>query len=153
MSKGLNRSKIVIGLPTYGHSFRLVNPFNTRMGAPAEGFGSVGANGFVTYSDVCYFRKMNFNVRMQYDVETCSPYLFTGNEWISYEDERSLTCKTKFMKNNNFAGIMVFSLNTDDYVSDCDDSKLNENAEQKGEKTDFPLLRKIHSILFQNATH
>lgn len=153
MSKGLNRSKIVIGLPTYGHSFRLVNPFNTRMGAPAEGFGSVGANGFVTYSDVCYFRKMNFNVRMQYDVETCSPYLFTGNEWISYEDERSLTCKTNFMKNNNFAGIMVFSLNTDDYVSDCDDSKLNENAEQKGEKTDFPLLRKIHSILFQNATH
>lgn len=149
MSKGLNRSKIVIGLPTYGHSFRLVNPFNTRMGAPAEDFGSVGKSGFVTYSDVCYFIKMNFNVRMQYDLETCSPYLFTGNEWISYEDERSLTCKTNFMKNNNFGGIMVFSLNTDDYVSDCN----NNHSIKKGEKTDFPLLRKIHSILFQNATH
>lgn len=43
--RGLERSKIVIGLPTYGHTFKLVNPFNTKIGAPAEGYGRVGSLG------------------------------------------------------------------------------------------------------------
>lgn len=44
-SRGLERSKIVIGLPTYAHTFKLVNPFNTKLGAPAEGYGRVGNSG------------------------------------------------------------------------------------------------------------
>lgn len=147
MSKGLDRSKIVVGLPTYGHSFRLVNPFNTRIGAPAEGYGSVGVLGFPTYSEVCWFQVSNYNVRVEYDTETCSPFLSTGLEWISYEDERSLECKANYVKDNNFGGIMVFSLNTDDYQLTCDDKY------GVGGKKDFPLLRKIHSILFKNATN
>lgn len=43
--RGLERSKIVIGLPTYAHTFKLVNPFNTKLGAPAEGYGRVGSSG------------------------------------------------------------------------------------------------------------
>lgn len=44
-SRGLDKSKIVIGLPTYAHSFKLVNPFNTKIGSPAEDFGRVGQLG------------------------------------------------------------------------------------------------------------
>lgn len=43
--RGLDRNKIVIGLPTYGHTFKLVNPFNTKIGAPAQGPGRVGTQG------------------------------------------------------------------------------------------------------------
>lgn len=150
MSKGLDRSKIILGLPTYGHSFRLVNPFNTRIGAPSEDYGSVGVLGFASYSEVCWFQESNFNVRTEYDTETCSPFLFAGLEWISYEDERSLECKTNYAKENNFGGIMVFSLNTDDYQFTCDD---NYKSHRVGGKKDFPLLRKIHSILFRNVTN
>lgn len=146
MTKGLDRSKIIIGLPTYGHSFRLVNPFNTRIGAPSDDSGSVGVLGFASYSDVCWFQRSNFNVRIEYDTETCSPFLSTGLEWISYEDERSLECKANYVKANNFGGIMIFSLNTDDYQLTCNDNYGSSN--RKG----FPLLRKVHSILFQNAT-
>jgi len=151
ISKGLDRSKIIIGLPTYGHSFRLVNPFNTRLGAPAEDYGFVGVLGFVTYSEVCAFQKLNINVRMEYDAETCSPIMSAGTEWISFENEKSLECKTNYAKNNNFGGIMVFSLNTDDYQLTCDQPA--ESQEQRGEKRDFPLLRKVHSILFKNSTN
>jgi chitinase len=150
MSKGLERSKIIIGLPTYGHSFHLVNPFNTRLGAPADDIGSVGVLGFTTYSEVCWFQESNFNVRLEYDTETCSPFLSAGLEWISYEDERSLECKANYAKENHFGGIMVFSLNTDDYQLTCDDTY---GPNRVGGKRDFPLLRKIHSILFQNATN
>lgn len=131
---------------SYGHSFRLVNPFNTRLYAPAEDFGSVGVIGFTTYSEVCWFRKSNFNVKIEYDAETCSPFLSAGLEWISFEDERSLECKTNFAMDNQLGGIMVFSINTDDYQLTCDD----ENNYGRGSEisANFPLLRKIHSILF-----
>lgn len=151
ISKGLERSKIIIGLPTYGHSFRLVNPFNTRLGAPAEDFGSVGVLGFASYSEVCWFQKSNLNVKVEYDTSTCSPFLSSGLEWISYEDERSLECKAHYARDNHFGGIMVFSLNTDDYKFTCDDNY--GPSKRVGERKDFPLLRKIHSILFQNTTN
>ena len=95
MQKGLEKHKIIIGLPTYGHSFKLVNAFNARLGAPARDSGEVGMMGFATYSDVCWFSKYNLYVKTEYDAETCSPYLHTGTEWISYEDLTSVECKTK----------------------------------------------------------
>lgn len=141
-SQGLDKNKIVIGLPTYGHSFTLVNPFNAGLMSPSSGFGSVGANGFTTYTDICWVTKNNIYVTSVYDVETCSPYLYSGTEWISYEDERSLECKTNYIKENGFGGAMIFSLNTDDYSSVCDE-KYNSQQEK------FPLVRKINSILFK----
>lgn len=67
---GLDKNKIIIGLPTYGHSFRyvlilfvfsfiilhsklfkslhvirLVNPLNAKLGSPASGYGRVGQLG------------------------------------------------------------------------------------------------------------
>lgn len=157
MSKGLDRSKIIIGLPTYGHSYRLVNPFNTKIGAPAEDTGSVGVLGYVTYSEICWFQRTNFNVRVEYDAETCSPWLHTGLEWISYDDERSIECKANYVKSNHFGGAMIFSLNTDDFQLTCSDKKISNLNHQLvndvsggSENKDFPLSRKIHSILFEN---
>lgn len=151
MSKGLDRSKIIIGLPTYGHSYRLVNPFNTKIMAPSEDYGSVGVLGYVTYSEVCWFSKTNFNVRSEYDAETCSPWLHAGLEWISYDDERSIECKANYVKSNNFGGAMIFSLNTDDFQLTCSEKSAEIKGGVGGQR-DFPLLRKIHSILFQNQT-
>jgi chitinase len=149
MSKGLDRSKIIVGLATYGHSYRLVNPFNTKIYAPAEDYGGVGVLGFVSYSEICWFRATNFNVKVEYDAATCSPYLHTGLEWISYEDERSMECKANYIKSNDFGGIMVFSLNTDDFQFTCSAKQYRGGGEPK---QNFPLLRKIHSILFHNTT-
>lgn len=150
ISKGLDRSKIVIGLPTYGHSFRLVNPFNTRIGAPSDDFGRVGVLGFVSYSDVCWFLKHNIDFKIEYDEETCSPFLSCGLEWISFENSRSIECKANYAVHNNVGGVMVFSLNTDDYQLTCDEGVKTNLT--KG-KQDFPLLRRVHEILFQNATN
>lgn len=88
-------------------------------------------------------------VKVEYDTETCSPFLSAGLEWISYEDERSLECKANYAKDNHFGGVMVFSLNADDYQLTCDNYEPNRGGGRK----DFPLLRKIHSILFRNTTN
>lgn len=156
LSQGLAKSKLVIGLPTYGHTFQLVSPFNTRIGAPASSYGRVGMIGFASYSEICWFRRHNIYVHQVYDVEACSPYLYAGTEWISYEDERSLECKANYIKENGFGGAMIFSLNTDDFGEYCADNALLEeedDGESGGQRksrqgqNNFPLLRKIHSVL------
>lgn len=157
LSQGLAKSKLVIGLPTYGHTFQLVSPFNARIGAPASSYGRVGMIGFASYSEICWFRRHNIYVHQVYDVEACSPYLYAGTEWISYEDERSLECKANYIKENGFGGAMIFSLNTDDFGEYCADNVLLEEEgeeEEDGQKksggqeqNNFPLLRKIHSVL------
>lgn len=79
-------------------------------------------------------------MRKVYDEESCSPYITAGTEWISYEDERSITCKTKYVRDNGFGGVMIFSLNTDDYASSC--------FYGQDKYPEFPLIRSISSILF-----
>uniref|UniRef100_A0A1Q3FUW7 Putative catalytically inactive chitinase-like lectin n=1 Tax=Culex tarsalis TaxID=7177 RepID=A0A1Q3FUW7_CULTA len=151
LSQGLAKNKLVIGLPTYGHTFQLVSPFNTRIGAPATSYGRVGMIGFASYSEICWFRRHNIYVHQVYDVEACSPYLYAGTEWISYEDERSLECKANYIKENGFGGAMIFSLNTDDFGEYCADNALLEEEDGKTKsqqgQNNFPLLRKIHSVL------
>jgi len=140
--RGLERSKIVIGLPTYAHTFKLVNPFNTKIGSPTENYGRVGQLGFASYSDVCWFQQNNIFVTVVYDIETCSPYMHAGTEWISFENEQSLECKVKFVKNNKYGGAMMFSLNTDDHQSTCRAYLSADNTKK------FPLVEKVNSILF-----
>ncbi|XP_055551767.1 chitinase-3-like protein 2 [Wyeomyia smithii] len=159
LSAGLEKSKIVIGLPTYGHTFQLVNGFNTRIGAPASSYGRVGMIGYASYSEICWFRRHNIYVHQVYDVESCSPYLYAGGEWISYEDERSLECKANYIKENGFGGAMIFSLNTDDFGEYCAESLLYDEEgnfaetrpEHQQEQSNFPLLRKIHSVLVDSG--
>ena len=78
-----------------------------------------------------------------YEETSCSPYLYAGSEWISYENEGSITCKTNYVKENGYGGVMIFSLNTDDYSSYC---YYGDDGSDDG----FPLVRKINSILFDN---
>ncbi|KFB38789.1 AGAP000436-PA-like protein [Anopheles sinensis] len=146
LSAGLDKSKLIIGLPTYGHTYTLVNPFNARIGAPASSVGRVGTLGFASYSEVCWFRRHNIYVHQVYDVDSCSPYLYAGSEWISYDDERSLECKANYIKAHGFGGAMIFSLNTDDFGSYCADNALY-SEEPAVHEASFPLLRKVRSIL------
>lgn len=142
-----------------------MNALNSEIGSPSNGYGRVGMmgkfykvtmnsrvsslnkfywniSGFVTYSDVCWFKKNNIFIADKFDEETCSPYIHSGTEWISYENERSIECKTNYVKLNGFGGVMVFSLNTDDYLSHCYDKNAPNDR--------FPLVRKVSSILFNN---
>jgi len=143
---GLDKNKIIVGLPTYGHTYRLVSPFNHEIDSPAKGFGIVGEAGFATYSEICWFEQNNLYVNVKFDKETCSPFMYSGLEWISYENLESFECKTNFILDNNFGGAMIFSLNTDDFTGKyCYNHKTNKN------NSTFPLVRKIRSILFDNV--
>lgn len=141
--QGMEKRKIVVGLPTYGHSFRLINPANNGLTAPVSGYGKLGNLGFVDYSDICSFLHAN-RINPIFDTETKSPYATKFYEWVSYDDAQSLTYKAEYVKNNNFGGAMVLSLNADDHRGVCKGSLGG------GDGDVFPLTKKIKTVLDDN---
>ncbi|CAG9767718.1 unnamed protein product [Ceutorhynchus assimilis] len=134
---GMDKSKIVVGLPTYGHTFKLTNSENHGLYAPALGFGHLGSLGFASYSTICTFLQGN-HISPIFDMDTFSPYAVKYYEWISFDDQQSLTYKAEYIKSNNFGGAMVYSLNADDYKGDCD------MGTSSGIK--FPLITAIKNV-------
>jgi chitinase len=86
--KGFPRNKIVIGIPLYGHTYKLYNPSNHKIQAPASDYGDVGYLGYVSYPQVCIFLQ-NGAVRV-FDNDSSVPYAYKNNEWISYDDISSV---------------------------------------------------------------
>ncbi|CAD0199621.1 unnamed protein product [Chrysodeixis includens] len=129
LSKGLDPSKIVVGVPTYGHTFTLVNQNNHGVSSPASGFGSLGALGYINYPQVCSFiANFTSDTTIQQDSEAKVPYLYNYKEWVSYETPQSVMEKAQFIKQNNLRGAMIYSLNADDFEGICkhEDSHSNK---------------------------
>ncbi|XP_061704138.1 chitinase-3-like protein 2 [Cydia pomonella] len=118
LAKGLAPGKLVVGIPTYGHSFQLVNPGNTLPGSPAAGPGSLGTGGFVSYPDVCQFVK-HPGGKQSRDAAAAVPYAHRGTEWLSYDDGESVAKKAEFAAQLGLRGAMVYSLDSDDYSNVC----------------------------------
>ncbi|XP_030567425.1 chitinase-3-like protein 2 [Drosophila novamexicana] len=144
LQNGLEPKRLVIGLPTYGHSFTLVSPLNARIGAPASGFGKCGRLGFTTLSETCECAKSYLAPNYTYDNYTCSPYLNSLQEWISYESTKSIACKAKYVKSLNVGGLMIFSLNTDDLKNNCG---YMTRSTGNVAKPVFPLAKAANTIL------
>ncbi|KAI5633245.1 glycosyl hydrolases family 18 domain-containing protein [Phthorimaea operculella] len=143
LDKGLSKDKLVVGIPTYGHTFTLVNADNTAIGSPASGFGALGSLGFVNFPDICNFiQNATNNVVVKYDNETKVPYLYGGSEWVSYDSPQSVTEKAKFIRSNGLRGAMIYSLNADDYQGVC--------RQGVGNDIKFPLANAVRKLLNYN---
>ncbi|KAJ8731056.1 hypothetical protein PYW08_002469 [Mythimna loreyi] len=140
LDKGLDRNKIVVGIPTYGHTFTLYNINNHHVNSPASGFGSLGSLGFVNYPDVCAFVSNTSNVNIIQDDEAKVPYLYSYKEWVSYEGTQSVKEKAKFIVENQLGGAMIYSLNADDYEGVC-------RGELAGGAGGFPLSATVSDTL------
>ncbi|KAL1464984.1 hypothetical protein WDU94_004582 [Cyamophila willieti] len=130
---GMPANKILLGMPTYGHSFTLVNPDSTDYGSPASDIGHIGEEGFVPYSDIMAFLRDEDTIQI-FDRDTRVPYAYRGNQWISFDNEQSLAYKTEYLMTKGLAGAMIWSLNNDDYNG-------------RYHKTPFPLIRRIKKVL------
>lgn len=142
INKGLDKCKIVVGIPTYGHSFKLVNPENSMIGSPCSDYGTLGHTGFASYPEICnYIKNYTGQVTIVNDSDSKVPYLYRGYEWVSYDNRNSVSLKAAYIKDKGVRGAMIYSLNSDDYEGVCN----NGNSSSKDLK--FPLTRDINEHL------
>lgn len=132
--------KINLGLAFYGRSFKLKYPnLYNKIGAPAKiGEGPQGpytrSNGSMTFNEICSMIKKE-NMTIVRDEYVNAPYATIEDKWIGYDDEKSISFKTKFAYENNLAGVMAWSIEDDDFTGNC-------------YKVKYPLINAINKVFF-----
>ena len=85
--KGIPKEKVLMGVPFYGHTFKLADKNKHYVGAPITGEGKTpggeGDNGF--YSEVCNLVKNKGWTKEQSD-NGHDPIAYHDDLWIGYDD-------------------------------------------------------------------
>ena len=135
LEQGAPAEKLVIGIPAYGRSFTLANPSENGIGSATIGPGKAGRytreDGMLGYNEICEYIQRGWTV--QREPEQRVPYAFKGNQWVGYDDTISVEEKAKYVMSKGLGGIMLWSIETDDFNGVCGDK--------------YPLLRTINKVL------
>lgn len=107
---GVPAEKVVMGLPLYGRTWKLRDPAEHGVGAPAVGVGP--GDGVLLFKDL-----MNYNVKNNatevYDGTTVSTYSYSGTAWIGYDGATSVREKIHYAQGLNLGGYFFWALGYD----------------------------------------
>uniref|UniRef100_A0A182PEJ9 Chitinase n=1 Tax=Anopheles epiroticus TaxID=199890 RepID=A0A182PEJ9_9DIPT len=122
LGAGLAPAKLSLGVPVFGHTFKLASTTDTRIGAPTIGPGDAGPYtlepGTLSYLEICEKLNAGGYTKAFSSVQQV-PYAYRGNQWISYDDVNSIAIKVQYAKRMNLGGIMVWSIESDDARGIC----------------------------------
>lgn len=114
---GAPKEKLIIGMPTYGRTFTLSDVSRHSPNSPATGGGTQGEytkeSGFLAYYEICEML-LNGGVYV-WDEEMKVPYMVDGDQWVGFDDERSIRNKMHWIKTNGYGGAMVWTVDMDDF--------------------------------------
>ncbi|XP_038676608.1 acidic mammalian chitinase-like [Scyliorhinus canicula] len=113
--QGVAPEKLLVTFPTFGNIYDLSSS-QTGIGAPVSKSGKAGPytveEGIKAYKEICPFLK---GATKQMIEDQKVPYAFKGNEWVGYDDRESFKTKAQWLKDNNFGGATLWTLDLDDY--------------------------------------
>ncbi|KAG5872423.1 hypothetical protein JTB14_013668 [Gonioctena quinquepunctata] len=113
LDAGTPREKINVGVAFYGRVFTLADPEVHGLHAPITGIGTPHTP---TYLQIC----LNCaNWTTVWDDEQKNHYKYHGNQWLGYDDEKSLREKARYIASQEMAGVMIWQIGQDDVFGDC----------------------------------
>lgn len=124
LNAGADRDKLVLGIPTYGRSYTLINEESTEIGAPAEAPGEQGdatrEKGYLAYYEICQNIKEDPEwTVVQPNPNAMGPYAYRRNQWVGYDDEAIVRKKAQYVVENGLGGIMFWAIDNDDFRGIC----------------------------------
>lgn len=123
---GAPKDKIVVGTATYGRTFTLSRTDNHGFNAPTSGGGEAGEftreSGFLAFYEVCDLLKSG--AKYIWDEEQKIPYAVKGEQWVGFDDERSIRLKMRWIIDNGYAGAMVWTIDMDDFLGECTNTRF-----------------------------
>lgn len=141
VKNGAKLEKTVLGVPLYGRAFALVDPSENSMGDPVKETAFQGPftreDGFLGYNEICAEqRDSSYPWVTEWEEHHMAPYMYKGDRWVSYDNEQSLALKAEFAHDQRLAGVMTWSIDTDDFRGSCGGAR-------------FPLLRTLNNALYR----
>lgn len=106
---GVPKDKIVLGVAFYSRRWKDVPNVNNGLYQMCPGSGGYGPDFTELYEN--YINKNGFN--RFWDDECKAPYLFNGNEFITYEDEESIKHKCEYVNETGLRGLMFWEYDCD----------------------------------------
>ena len=110
IKNGVPAEKLIVGAAFYSRQWRNVKDENNGLFA----FAGEGSDYGPGYTKLCsdYVNKNGYT--RYWDDDAKAPYLFNGNNFITYDDEESLVCKCDYVKDAGIAGIMIWEYSYDE---------------------------------------
>ncbi|KAJ6759135.1 CHITINASE [Salix koriyanagi] len=113
INAGLPASKLVLGLPFYGYAWKLANPNENYIGAPATG-PAVTEEGDMTYKQINNYSKTQGAVGPIYNSTYVVNYVIVGSDWISFDGVDVVRIKVSYAKKKALLGYVVWEISQDD---------------------------------------
>ncbi|XP_023037373.1 probable chitinase 2 [Drosophila willistoni] len=157
---GAPPSKLVLGLPFYGRTFKANGEGNLNDPTDAAGFQGpfTREDGFLGYNEICsILSNKTSGWSQKWDPVACQVLarserdVFTQEvSVVTFDSTRSIANKVLFAMTKRLAGVMVWSIDTDDFKGNCQldeetyaDYKLVSIAPRRINQN-YPLLRTIN---------
>ncbi|CAG2250400.1 E3.2.1.14 [Mytilus edulis] len=126
LNGGTPKHKLIVGMATYGRSFTLRSLADTGFGAPTTGQGTAGTytreKGFQSYYEICTNIK-NHGWTEVWLQDQQVPYAYKGDQWVGYDNPKSIEIKTKYVIDNGLGGGMIWAIDIDDFHGSCGHGK------------------------------
>ncbi|XP_069678391.1 acidic mammalian chitinase-like [Periplaneta americana] len=137
VQKGAAKSKLNLGMGTYGNTFTLQSASNNGVGAPSTGPGNPGPYteeaGELAYNEICEQHNAGLWTQHWNEEQKCI-YAVHDNQWVGFDNIAAVKIKAQYIKNNGYGGAMVWSIDMDDFRNTCGDGN-------------YPLLNTIKTYI------
>lgn len=151
---------MVLGLPFYGRTFKTVSQGNVDDASDGVGFRGpfTREDGFLGYNEICSILSnktsgwsTTWDGATSQVVARSERNVFTQDvSVVTFDSSRSIANKVKFAMKKRLAGVMVWSVDTDDFLGKCEpdedtytDFRLVKTAPRRVNQN-YPLLRTIN---------
>ncbi|CAH0599782.1 unnamed protein product [Chrysodeixis includens] len=155
LSHGVSPYKMVMGLPMYGRTFILRDPSTKVLefgSTPVQNAGFkgpyTGEAGFMGYNEICVAAANSSQWEYHWHEQSETPYIRDGEKVIAYDNGRSLAIKVKFAIDKKLGGLMVWSIDTDDFKGFCNETDAYVDfVERHKRMVEDPLVMKAIKTL------
>lgn len=130
VNSGVPEHKLIVSVSFDAASYTLDesadhNPGSLVLAGRGQGNpGPITGNpGVLAYFEVCKQLQLGNWTRM-WDPHAGGPFAYSGDQWMAYEDARSLTLKAEYLRNRSLAGVMIWDVTSDDYKGVCGNANV-----------------------------
>jgi chitinase len=124
LTYGVPADKMILGLPTYGHTYGGVSDLTPTDNGPGKPFTKPGDAGPATLTPgfLAYFEisDMIAEKRFVFGTDTLTNtaygYNLDDRQWASFDTPETIQLKAKEALNNNLKGVMVWAVDDDEYA-------------------------------------